>query len=252
LASDSGPTPTYYYTPFTASRFSSLGAFQSVTLSYNTQYAIAVEYTILNGATTVPSGFGPDCVIKTPFFPVTNLVPTQCGLATPTSLTQTLYITPYPGFPNYKVKLETPGVGELVISEEKVFAASNFKLSDFTIAQLGKTYSISVAIKLNGIFGDYSTACDVFTAPARVAKLPFKATAYPNPFANNFMLDVTTSSRSVVGVKVYDMIGRLIEQREVSVSDLENATIGDRYPSGVYNVVVSQEDSVQTVRVVKR
>jgi hypothetical protein len=66
------------------------------------------------------------------------------------------------------------------------------------------------------------------------------------------MLDVTTSSHSVVGVKVYDMIGRLIEQREVSLTDLENTTIGDRYPSGVYNVVVSQEDSVETVRVVKR
>jgi len=51
---------------------------------------------------------------------------------------------------------------------------------------------------------------------------------------------------------VYDMIGRLVEQREVRVSDLETTTIGNRYPSGVYNVVVSQEDNVQTVRVVKR
>ncbi|MDI1318561.1 T9SS type A sorting domain-containing protein, partial [Flavobacterium sp.] len=74
----------------------------------------------------------------------------------------------------------------------------------------------------------------------------------PNPFANNFMVDVKTSSESVVTMKVYDMVGRLIEQREVRVLDLETTTIGDRYPSGVYNVVVSQEDSVETVRVVKR
>ena len=66
------------------------------------------------------------------------------------------------------------------------------------------------------------------------------------------MLDVKTSSQSVVNLKVYDMIGRIIEQREVRVSDLETTTIGDRYPSGVYNVVVSQEENVQTVRVVKR
>ena len=48
------------------------------------------------------------------------------------------------------------------------------------------------------------------------------------------------------------MVRRSIDQRDVSVSDLETTTIGDRYPSGVYNVVVSQEDSVETVRVVKR
>ncbi len=66
------------------------------------------------------------------------------------------------------------------------------------------------------------------------------------------MINVKSSSESVVNVKVYDMIGRLIEQRESRVSDLETSTIGDRYPSGVYNVVVSQEDNVQTVRVVKR
>jgi len=66
------------------------------------------------------------------------------------------------------------------------------------------------------------------------------------------MLDVKTSSQSSISVKVYDMVGRLIEQKEVSVSDMESTTIGNQYPSGVYNVVVAQEDTIQTVRVVKR
>jgi hypothetical protein len=48
------------------------------------------------------------------------------------------------------------------------------------------------------------------------------------------------------------MVGRLIEQRDVNVSDMETTTIGNNYPSGVYNVVVGQEDNLQTVRVVKR
>ncbi|WP_264520817.1 MopE-related protein [Flavobacterium sp. N1994] len=253
LTSDNGPTPTYYYSLPNASRFSSLVAFQGITLAYNTQYSIAVEYSILNNSVTQWSGFGSECIVQTPFFPTTSLVPSQCGLATPTSLTQQLNITPYPGFPNYKVKLDEISGESITNSQEIVITYSNFRLNQFSIAQLGKNYNVSVAIKLNGVFGDYSTACDLFTAaPSRTVKLPFKASAYPNPFANNFMLDVTTSSKSVVGVKVYDMVGRLIEQREVSVTDLENATIGDRYPSGVYNVVVSQEDSIETVRVVKR
>ena len=48
------------------------------------------------------------------------------------------------------------------------------------------------------------------------------------------------------------MVGRMLEQREISVSDIETTTIGERYPSGVYNVVVAQGEDVQTVRVVKR
>jgi hypothetical protein len=153
------------------------------------------------------------------------------------------------------VRLDELGEGEdIVVSQEREIVYSHFKLSDFSIAQLGKNYNVSVAIKLNGVFGDYSTPCDLFTAPLgkAVVVTPFKATAYPNPFANNFMLDVKTASQSNVNVKVYDMVGRLIEQKEVRVSDMETTTIGERYPSGVYNVVVSQEESVQTVRVVKR
>ncbi len=253
LTSDNGPTPTYYYSLPNASRFSSLVAFQGITFAYNTQYSIAVEYSILNNSVTQWSGFGSECIVQTPFFPTTSLVPSQCGLSTATSLTQQLNIIPYPGFPNYKVKLDEISGESISNSQEIVITYSNFRLNQFSIAQLGKNYNVSVAIKLNGVFGDYSTACDLFTAaPSRTVKLPFKATAYPNPFANNFMLDVTTSSKSVVGVKVYDMVGRLIEQREASVTDLQNATIGDRYPSGVYNLVVTQEDNVETVRVVKR
>ena len=66
------------------------------------------------------------------------------------------------------------------------------------------------------------------------------------------MIDVTTRSEAVVHLKVYDMIGRLIDQRDVEVSNLETSPIGDNYPSGVYNVVVTQGDEVKTVRVVKR
>ena len=66
------------------------------------------------------------------------------------------------------------------------------------------------------------------------------------------MIDVKTNSISSVNLKVYDMVGRLIEQREVRLSDMENTTIGDLYPSGIYNVIVSQDKIVETLRVVKR
>ncbi|MGC4039369.1 MAG: T9SS type A sorting domain-containing protein [Flavobacterium sp.] len=244
----------YYYTPVTASRFSTLPSFQGITWAYNTNYAISVQYSVLNGTSTVWSGYGPECKIRTPFFPVTSLLPNQCGSENPTPLTKQLNISPYPGFPHYKVKLEEVGGEEVVNSEEIEISYSHFKLSDFSIAQPGKMYNVSVAIKLNGVFGDYDTACDLFTADLSKTEIAasFEAKAYPNPFANNFMLNIVTSSKSTINVKVYDMVGRMIEQKEVRLSDMENTAIGNQYPSGVYNVVVSQDDSIETIRVVKR
>ena len=48
------------------------------------------------------------------------------------------------------------------------------------------------------------------------------------------------------------MTGRLIEAFEVNPSDLTNFQVGDQYPSGVYNLIVTQGDEVKTLRVIKR
>ena len=134
----------------------------------------------------------------------------------------------------------------------------NFTLSMFTGLTPNTTYTIAVSMQLYGVYVPYGKDCSITTtAPLRETSIkedvaPFKATAYPNPFANNFVIDVKSTSTSIVNLKVYDMVGRLVEQRSVSVTELENSPIGERYPSGVYNVVVAQDDEVKTVRVVKR
>ena len=83
-------------------------------------------------------------------------------------------------------------------------------------------------------------------------KTPFDVKAYPNPYTETFNLSLTTSSEDKVGIVVYDMTGRLIERREVRPSDMVEQQIGDRYPSGVYNIVVTQGEEVKTLRVIKR
>jgi hypothetical protein len=65
-------------------------------------------------------------------------------------------------------------------------------------------------------------------------------------------LNLTTTSEAKVAVVVYDMTGKLVEQREVSPSEVSELQIGDRFPSGVYNIVVTQGEEVKTLRVVKR
>ncbi|MCF6130494.1 T9SS type A sorting domain-containing protein, partial [Flavobacterium sp. AS60] len=76
--------------------------------------------------------------------------------------------------------------------------------------------------------------------------------AYPNPFANNFKIDVKTSNVNDLNVKVYDMLGRLLQTDNVKVTDVETFEIGSNYPVGVYNVIVTQGTEVKTQRVIKR
>ena len=88
-------------------------------------------------------------------------------------------------------------------------------------------------------------------APVAVAS-PFSVVAYPNPYSENFNLSLTTSSVDTVGVSIYDMTGKLIDRRELSPSEVSGLQIGNRYASGVYNVVVTQGSDVKTLRVIKR
>jgi len=87
---------------------------------------------------------------------------------------------------------------------------------------------------------------------SRTVSVPFDVKVYPNPYTVTFNLSLTTASEDKVSLVVYDMTGRLIERREVRPSDMVEQQIGDRYPSGVYNVVVNQGEEVKTLRVIKR
>ena len=84
------------------------------------------------------------------------------------------------------------------------------------------------------------------------ALTPFAVKAYPNPYASSFQLDFTTSSETQIEMRVYDMIGKLIETRQFSTSEMNNQEVGDNYPSGVYNVIVTQGEEMKTLRVIKK
>ena len=97
-----------------------------------------------------------------------------------------------------------------------------------------------------------NTLVNAVKAPSAVVRAPFSVVVYPNPYTETFNLSLSTSSEDKVGIVVYDMTGRLLERREVRPSDMVEQQIGDRYPSGVYNVVVTQGEEVKTLRVIKR
>jgi hypothetical protein len=75
----------------------------------------------------------------------------------------------------------------------------------------------------------------------------FKAVAYPNPSKEGEGFTISSNAKSF-GVQVYDMLGRSIEQRQMS----SGAQIGSNYANGIYNVIVTQGANVKTLRVIKQ
>jgi hypothetical protein len=65
------------------------------------------------------------------------------------------------------------------------------------------------------------------------------------------MLEVQSSGKgnATTKVQVYDMTGRLIEQRQAASNSIE---VGNNYPTGVYNIIVNQGENTKTVRVIKK
>ncbi|WNM17896.1 T9SS type A sorting domain-containing protein [Flavobacterium capsici] len=92
-----------------------------------------------------------------------------------------------------------------------------------------------------------SVAPNLFTSLNRIG-----VKVYPNPYTDNFNINVSTTNNSKVSVSIYDMIGRLIETIEINPTESNEIKVGDKYPSGVYNVIVSQGVEVKTLRVIKR
>ena len=48
------------------------------------------------------------------------------------------------------------------------------------------------------------------------------------------------------------MLGRQVETRTVNAEDLATTTLGSNYAAGIYNMVISQDENVKTLRMVKR
>lgn len=215
--------------------------------NYGTTYT--VEVAVKSGVNGEYTGFGQPCTVSTPAIPTL----TMCD--------QTVAA---PGTNVSTVSLNSVTQYRFVLTDMVDFAVTTvdrplhwFRFTDVPSYVPGRQYGVQVALMTSGEWSPLSDAC-LITAPGgaredvKQSAVAFDAVAYPNPFANAFRLALTTASETDVNIKVYDMTGRMLEQKEVPASAIESLEIGERYPAGVYNVVVSQGDQAQTMRVIKR
>ncbi|HWR93738.1 MAG TPA: T9SS type A sorting domain-containing protein, partial [Flavobacterium sp.] len=216
--------------------------------AYGKTYSIRVSVTVAG----VPTPFNNPCKISTPLAPVKliNCAAVLTTLNTNLECNYVRYITPY-----------FFHVTNNALGYDYTFTNTNRVLVVKQLPGLlpGTTYNVQVSYrnKDNSISAE-GGLCS-FTTPAAVAKfadsnsaIGFDAISYPNPFTNDFSINVISNVQDKVQISVYDMVGRLVDSRNSNVSDLQSLRVGNNYQAGVYNVVVSQGMNVKTLRVVKR
>lgn len=218
------------------------------TYTYGTTYAIEV-------AVKTTGSFGPygsPCNVSTA--PIPTLV--NCG-ATIASANTFVLTTSTNRVTMYRFELTNTTNSIVTILDRPTYYFNFNQVSGY---QPGATYSVRVALMTTGTWSIFGSACTI-TAPGMSRTIPgldeepqtpFKIVAYPNPYAETFALDMESSSDRNVNVKVFDMIGKLVDEREISADVIEMQQFGDRYPSGVYNIIVTQGATVKTLRVIKR
>jgi hypothetical protein len=213
------------------------------TYNYGTTYLVEVSIKT-NG---VYSAFGSPCAVTAPAVPMLSncgqAVATKGSLVSTTSLDR---VTSYRfEITNFTTNLVT------TIDRNKNW----FTFNQIPNVTPGGVYGVRVAVMTSGVMSTWGEGCEI-TAPASLremeAKPGFTAVVYPNPFAETFGINIVTASEEDITVKVYDMTGRLLESRNESLLDMQTMQVGERYPSGVYNIIVSQGVDVKTLRVIKR
>jgi hypothetical protein len=230
-------------------------------IQYNTTYSVDVAVRNTDGTYL---SYGSVCNITTPLFPTTFLQDSQCDDYQVTSNTETLFAESFSGAEQYRFLLTNEA---LSYSQSVDRFSRTVSLNNFTGLLPTTTYSVSVAIQLNGVWGPYGKTCTIITPAIIEGRIlftksagsmdssftgEFKAVAYPNPFANSFAINLRSNSTAPVSIAIYDMAGRLLEAREFKFDRLTTQQLGDRYPAGVYSVIVTQEKETQTIRVIKQ
>ena len=97
---------------------------------------------------------------------------------------------------------------------------------------------------------EYSAAVIIYYKDCTVAKI--SAVSYPNPYIDTFKLSVSTPSNGKIVISTYDMMGKLLEQRDTTFEEINELQLGEQFPSGIYNVIINQDGNSKTLRVIKR
>jgi hypothetical protein len=167
-----------------------------------------------------------------------------------TDCVNTIYTAPLQQGATYSWTLPE---GAAIVSDQDNVIEVDYSLTTLAIGATGQVTCTATNGTGNSIAKSYAAkrlACanPVRIAPEATTAEKFSAVASPNPAPEGKGFQVTSSNGKSFGVQVYDMLGRSIEQRQMS----SEAQIGSNYAKGIYNVIVNQGTQVKTLRVIKK
>ncbi|HLP63848.1 Calx-beta domain-containing protein [Flavobacterium sp.] len=220
---------------------------------YRYDQAYSIEVAVRRNNIWEP--YGAACVVSTPVA-LTQLRAAQCGstLLTSSDLVYADYVY---ATTSYRFRVTNTLTNSVQIIDRPIRSFAFSLVTDYSI---GTVYNVDVAVmNTDGTYLPFGPVCSVTTPGSPLKELTtksvvevFEVVGTPNPFSENFKLNVTSSSVEPISVSVYDMLGKLIETKEVSTNDIENFEAGVNYPNGVYNIIVTQGDNAKSVRMIKR
>jgi hypothetical protein len=122
---------------------------------------------------------------------------------------------------------------------------------------IGKTY-YKASVNYANCPLTYSTVANinVVNCNALVAKESsaqnWNVLAYPNPYSKEFMLHLDSfTNNSIINIRIFDALGKLIENYDIPQSQVNNFKFGQNYASGLYEVYISQNQSRTVIKIIK-
>jgi hypothetical protein len=214
--------------------------------NYGSTYLVEVAVKTTGGY----SAYGSACMVYTPVVPM--LV--SCGTVVPTP-GSLVYTSAMNSVSQYRFQVtKVSDQTSVTFDTNKFWFSLRVNVPGYTPAT---GYSVRVAVMTGGNWSPFGDACEI-TSPAassrneEVGSSVFETQAFPNPFSSEFKLNVTTSTEGAVELRVYDMLGKLLDARTIQAIDFISEDFGSNYPAGVYNVIVTQGEEVKTLRMIKR
>ncbi|MGV9005078.1 MopE-related protein [Flavobacterium sp.] len=229
---------------------------------YATNYSIDVATRFTSAFPSNPS-YGAPCIVRTPNIPALTALYCNKSVLTKTTAISTTIVSLATGY-RFEVTRWTDSSLSQMVSISTIDRTSNsFNFTQINNYAPSTYYTVRVSVKTSGTFPTdqsgqtlYGTSCTIISPLfARVSSSindNFEVKLIPNPFDYQFNISLETSSGTSVQIKVYDTVGRELESFNITAEEVSSLTMGERYPSGIYNVIISQDDNQKVLRIIKK
>ena len=210
-------------------------------IQYNRIYDIRISAYVNNSW----QPYGSSCQITTPAnIPTTQLSTNSCGITT-NAINHVLNFDGVAGASNYKVQVINSSQPLNVISVRNS-NATTFNLAFVSGIQLGKTYDITVASYVGGVWSTFGPVCQVTTPLSRSARFDYNEdsetidsdiniSTYPNPMFDILNIDFDNLP-DYTSVEIYNSIGELVLVQ--GLTHINNTINTNQLSNGLYHAKV--------------